>query len=406
MTLHRSMKLIGIGDNGLASLFPQYRQWIEDCEVLVGGERVLDFFPHFTGEKIMIKGGLSALVERLSEETRNTIILASGDPLFYGVGGYLAKKLDLEVYPYMSSVQLAFAKMGESWQDAYVTSIHGRPMKGLAQRIDGKKKIALLTDAENSPNALARYLKHFGMTEYRAFVAENLQGEDEKYDWYSLDEMETAHFSPLNVVILQQSVEPKRYTLGIDDEEFSQRKPDKGLITKKEIRVLSIQAMQLQQDSVIWDIGTCTGSMAIEAGKLAPEGQVYAVEKNAPDLENCLHNQQKFRVDITAIHSKAPVGLDNFPDPDAIFIGGTGGEMVELLQLCCNRLKPNGRIVLNAATIENLYKAVEAFKACDFAVDILQAQLARSKPILNMTRFVPLNPIYIISAYRKEENYD
>lgn len=406
MTLHRSMKLIGIGDNGLASLFPQYRQWIEDCEVLVGGERVLDFFPHFTGEKIMIKGGLSALVERLSEETRNTIILASGDPLFYGVGGYLAKKLDLEVYPYMSSVQLAFAKMGESWQDAYVTSIHGRPMKGLAQRIDGKKKIALLTDAENSPNALARYLKHFGMTEYRAFVAENLQGEDEKYDWYSLDEMETAHFSPLNVVILQQSVEPKRYTLGIDDEEFSQRKPDKGLITKKEIRVLSLQAMQLQQDSVIWDIGTCTGSMAIEAGKLAPEGQVYAVEKNAPDLENCLHNQQKFRVDITAIHSKAPVGLDNFPDPDAIFIGGTGGEMVELLQLCCNRLKPNGRIVLNAATIENLYKAVEAFKACDFAVDILQAQLARSKPILNMTRFVPLNPIYIISAYRKEENYD
>ncbi|WKT75194.1 precorrin-6y C5,15-methyltransferase (decarboxylating) subunit CbiE [Lysinibacillus fusiformis] len=406
MTLHRSMKLIGIGDNGLASLFPQYRQWIEDCEVLVGGERVLDFFPHFTGEKIMIKGGLSALVERLSEETRNTIILASGDPLFYGVGGYLAKKLDLEVYPYMSSVQLAFAKMGESWQDAYVTSIHGRPMKGLAQRIDGKKKIALLTDAENSPNALARYLKHFGMTEYRAFVAENLQGEDEKYDWYSLDEMETTHFSPLNVVILQQSVEPKRYTLGIDDEEFSQRKPDKGLITKKEIRVLSIQAMQLQQDSVIWDIGTCTGSMAIEAGKLAPEGQVYAVEKNAPDLENCLHNQQKFRVDITAIHSKAPVGLDNFPDPDAIFIGGTGGEMVELLQLCCNRLKPNGRIVLNAATIENLYKAVEAFKACDFAVDILQAQLARSKPILNMTRFVPLNPIYIISAYRKEENYD
>jgi len=322
------------------------------------------------------------------------------------VGGYLAKKLDLEVYPYMSSVQLAFAKMGESWQDAYVTSIHGRPMKGLAQRIDGKKKIALLTDAENSPNALARYLKHFGMTEYRAFVAENLQGEDEKYDWYSLDEMETAHFSPLNVVILQQSVKPKRYTLGIDDEEFSQRKPDKGLITKKEIRVLSLQAMQLQQDSVIWDIGTCTGSMAIEAGKLAPEGQVYAVEKNAPDLENCLHNQQKFRVDITAIHSKAPEGLDHFPDPDAIFIGGTGGEMVELLQLCCHRLKPNGRIVLNAATIENLYKAVEAFKACDFAVDILQAQLARSKPILDMTRFVPLNPIYIISAYRKEEIHD
>lgn len=406
MTLHPSMKLIGIGDNGQESLLPQYRQWITDCEVLVGGERVLDFFPGFTGEKIVIKGGLSTLVEKLAKETRKTVILASGDPLFYGIGGYLAKKLNIEVYPYMSSIQLAFSKMGESWQDTYVTSIHGRPIKGLAQRIDGKKKVALLTDADNNPNALARYLKHFGMTEYRAFVAENLQGVDEKFGWYSLDEMEEAQFSSLNVVILQQTSTPKRYALGIDDEEFSQRKPDKGLITKKEIRVLSLQAMQLQKDSTIWDVGTCTGSMAIEAGKLAPEGQVYAVEKNAPDLENCLQNQQKFRVDLTAIHSKAPAGLEQFPDPDAIFIGGTGGEMVELLQLCCARLKPNGRIVLNAATIENLYKAVEAFKACGFAVEILQAQLARSKPILDMTRFVPLNPIYIISAYRKEENHE
>ncbi|WP_409369811.1 precorrin-6y C5,15-methyltransferase (decarboxylating) subunit CbiE [Lysinibacillus sp. 38-6] len=406
MTLHPSMKLIGIGDNGQESLLPQYRQWIADCEVLVGGERVLEFFPSFTGEKIVIKGGLSTLVEKLAQETRKTVILASGDPLFYGIGGYLAKKLTIEVYPYMSSIQLAFSKMGESWQDAYVTSIHGRPIKGLAQRIDGQKKVALLTDADNNPNALARYLKHFGMTEYRAFVAENLQGIDEKFGWYSLDEMEEAQFSSLNVVILQQTSAPKRYALGIDDEEFSQRKPDKGLITKKEIRVLSLQAMQLQKDSTIWDVGTCTGSMAIEAGKLAPEGQVYAVEKNAPDLENCLQNQQKFRVDLTAIHSKAPAGLEQFPDPDAIFIGGTGGEMVELLQLCCARLKPNGRIVLNAATIENLYKAVEAFKACGFAVEILQAQLARSKPILDMTRFVPLNPIYIISAYRKEENHE
>jgi len=406
MTLHPSMKLIGIGDNGQESLLPQYRQWITDCEVLVGGERVLDFFPGFTGEKIVIKGGLSTLVEKLAKETRKTVILASGDPLFYGIGGYLAKKLTIEVYPYMSSIQLAFSKMGESWQDAYVTSIHGRPIKGLAQKIDGKKKVALLTDADNNPNALARYLKHFGMTEYRAFVAENLQGVDEKFGWYSLDEMEEAQFSSLNVVILQQTSAPKRYALGIDDEEFSQRKPDKGLITKKEIRVLSLQAMQLQKDSTIWDVGTCTGSMAIEAGRLAPEGQVYAVEKNAPDLENCLQNQQKFRVDLTAIHSKAPAGLEQFPDPDAIFIGGTGGEMVELLQLCCARLKPNGRIVLNAATIENLYKAVEAFKACGFAVEILQAQLARSKPILDMTRFVPLNPIFIISAYRKEENHE
>lgn len=292
MTLTKSMKLIGIGDNGIASLLPQYIEWINQSEVLVGGERLLAFFPHYQGEKIAVKGGLKALVQRLEQETRNTIILASGDPLFYGIGSYLAAKLPIEVYPYMSSVQLAFSRMGEGWSDAYITSVHGRPIKGLAQRIDGKKKVALLTDETNSPNAIASYLKQFGMTEYKAFVAENLQGEQEKCGWYTLDEMEVGNFSPLNVVILKQTAPARVWPLGIDDEEFSQRKPEKGLITKKEIRVLTLQAMRLHERSIVWDVGTCTGSMAIEAGKIAREGQVFGVEKNEPDLANCMANQK------------------------------------------------------------------------------------------------------------------
>ena len=115
-------------------------------------------------------------------------------------------------------------------------------MKGLAQRIDGRAKVALLTDAENSPNRIAEYLLSFGMTEYRAFVAENLQGENEKAGWYELEEMLDIEFSPLNVVILKKIVDGPSWSIGIEDEEFSQRKPDKGLITKKEIRVLSLYA--------------------------------------------------------------------------------------------------------------------------------------------------------------------
>jgi len=136
---------------------------------------------------------------------------------------------------------------------------------------------------------------------------------------------------------------------------------------------------------------------------LAPEGQVFAIEKNEPDLENCFQNQRKFRVDLTAIHGKAPQGLEQFPDPDAIFIGGTGGEMVDLIKTCCHRLKEGGRIVLNAATIENLYRANEAFAQASFQTSIMHAQISRSKPILGMNRFVPLNPIYIITAQRKED---
>ncbi|MEC2075068.1 precorrin-6y C5,15-methyltransferase (decarboxylating) subunit CbiE [Metabacillus fastidiosus] len=398
--MNQSIKLIGIGDNGQESLLPQYAQWIEESEVLVGGERVLAFFPNYQGEKITVKGGLKAIVERLQEENRPTVVLASGDPLFYGIGGYLSSKIDIEVYPYLSSVQLAFSKMRESWQDAYFVSVHGRSMKGLAQKVDGRAKIALLTDAENSPNHIAEYLLSFGITEYKAFVAENIGGENERYRWFTLDEMKEAEFSPLNVVILKRTGKGPEWSVGIEDEEFIQRKPDKGLITKKEIRTLSISALNLQKTSVVWDIGTCTGSMAIEAARIATEGEVFAVEKNEADLENCLQNMEKFRTDFTAVHGKAPERLDEFKDPDAVFIGGTAGGMEAILSICCERLKENGRIVLNAVTIENLSEALQAFKQNGFETTITLAQISRSKPILNLTRFDALNPIYIITAKR------
>lgn len=397
------MKMIGIGDSGASGLLPQYIEWINDCDVLVGGERHLAFFPSFKGEKLVIKGGLKPLIETLQKETRNVVILVSGDPLFYGLGGVLAKKLSIEIYPYTSSMQLAFLKMQESWQDAYITSLHGRPIKGFAQKIDGRKKVAILTDEINSPQAIATYLKRFGMLEYDTFIAENLEGTQERCRFMSLDEMENETFSPLNVVILKQREEVKRSAIGIEDTAFYQRKPDKGLITKKEIRVLCLNELQIKEDSVVWDIGTCTGSVAIEAAKIAREGAVYAIEKNEGDLENCFMNQQKHRTDFTTILGKAPERLDEFPDPNAIFIGGNGGNMQHLLAICIDRLQNGGRLVMNIATIENLAEAMGHLKGLGCEVTVLQAQISRSKPILNLTRFEPLNPIFIVTAQKGQE---
>jgi precorrin-6B C5,15-methyltransferase / cobalt-precorrin-6B C5,C15-methyltransferase len=397
-----SIKMIGIGDEGKVSLLPMYEKWIYESELLIGGKRQLSFFPEFAGEKMAIEGGLSSLVERLQSETRNIVILASGDPLFYGIGSYLSSKIDLDIYPYLSSIQLAFARMQERWQEAYFISVHGRSIKGLAQRVDGKKTVAILTDTENSPNKIAQYLLSFGMTEYEAFVGENLGSDKERCRWFTLAEMKDEEFSPLNVVILKKKGESPHWPIGIDDAEFFQRKPDKGLITKKEIRTLSISALRLMDDSTVWDIGTCTGSVAIEAAKIAREGQVFAIEKNEGDLENCKQNLAKFRVDATLLHGKAPEGLDTFPDPDAVFIGGTAGGMEDILDICCSRLKACGRIVLNAVTIENLSEAMLAFKERGYETNITLAQISRSKPILNLTRFDALNPIYIIEAWRKE----
>lgn len=400
--MSENIKVIGIGAEGIHSLLPMYLNWIEQSELLIGGERQLSYFENYKGEKISIKGNLRAIVDRLQTETKRTVILASGDPMFYGMGGYLSSKLPITVFPSVSSIQLAFAHMGEPWQDAYITSVHGRSMIGLSQRIDGKQRIALLTDEENSPSQIAKYLLSFGMTEYKAFVAEDLGGNHEKTGWYSLEDMEQNTFHPLNVVILKKVGDSPSWSLGINDEEFYQRKPEKGLLTKKEVRALSIMALNLKKDSIIWDIGTCTGSVAIEAARIAREGQVFCVEKNEGDLENCYKNMKKFRVDMTVKHAKAPEGLADFPDPDSVFIGGTAGGMNDILDIVCSRLRKNGRIVLNAVTIENLAEAVEGFKKRGFHTEITLAQISRSKPILNLTRFDALNPIYIISARREE----
>ncbi|MCM3003701.1 precorrin-6y C5,15-methyltransferase (decarboxylating) subunit CbiE [Priestia koreensis] len=397
------IKVIGIGDSGVASILPTYQQWIDESELLVGGERMLDFFPNFQGEKRSITSGLSSLVEELKNETRQTVVLASGDPLFYGIGSYLSKKLPIELYPSVSSIQLAFARIGEGWQDATMISVHGRSMTGLAQKIDGQKKIVLLTDHENSPSIIAKYLLSYGMDEYEMFVGENLGGEKERTGWWTLTDACEHSFSPLNVVVLKQVKNGPVWSLGIDDHEFYQRKPEKGLITKKEVRTLSVSALELTDTSVVWDVGTCTGSVAIEAARISRHGSVYAIEKNEGDLANCYLNMHKFRTDFTAVLGKAPDRLQEFPDPDAVFIGGTAGDMNGILDQSCERLKPNGRIVLNAVTIENMMDAVRGFKERGFAVDIMLIQASRSKPILNLTRFDALNPIYIITARRETE---
>lgn len=398
--------VIGIGDDGTAGLFPQALEAARHADLLVGGERHLAFFPDLDTGKLPIKTSVQAVIEEIRQQLaagRSIAVLASGDPLFYGIGGLLAKKLGADgvrIIPHFSSVQLAFSRMKESSQDAYIDSVHGRPMKGLAQRLDGKAKIALLTDHDNTPAKVADYLLSYGMDEYEAFVAERLGSVDERCRWFSLSELARTECDPLNVLILRRKPGscPPHWGIGIDDDQFTQRKPDKGLITKKEVRVLSLAELNLRPDSIVWDIGTATGSVAIEAARIARLGQVYAVEKNEPDLENAHANAKKFRTDITIVHAKAPQGLEQFPDPDAVFIGGSGGELPELVRLCRERLRPQGRLVLNAVTIENLYEAMQVMKEAGFDTSVTMVQISRSKPILHLTRLEGLNPVYVVTG--------
>lgn len=405
----RRILVVGIGDEGPRGLPLQVSERIAGADILYGGERQLGFFPAHPGERRIIRSPLRETLDEIGADfkTSRVVVLASGDPLFYGIGSALVRAFgrdSVEVVPHVSSVQLAFARAGESWHGAAVVSLHGKPILGLAQKLHGATVAALLTDGVNTPSAVARYLLRFSMNEYEAFVAERLGSPEERCGWYSLDELADAQFAPLNVVVLRRrdGVQGPVFSLGLDDGAFSQRSPDKGLITKREVRVLALSELGLRPGGVLWDIGACTGSVSIEAILSAPGLRVFAVEKNERDLENLRENQTRFRADFVAVHAKAPEGLEEFPDPDSVFIGGSGGELGELLILCAGRLRENGRVVVSAATIETLHLAHQTLLRLGMSVSVTLVQTARSRPILNLTRFEGMNPVYLVTARRND----
>jgi precorrin-6Y C5,15-methyltransferase (decarboxylating) len=406
--------IIGIGDDGKKSLSASVLDIVKEAEILFGGERHLSFFPSVSAQKITVKSNLSDVVKTISGnlDKKRMVVLASGDPLFYGIAKYLMSKIPkghFEVIPNVSSMQLAFARAKESWDDAVLASAHAKPIENLLDVVDKAKKIGIFTDDKNTPSRIADFLLKNGIVGFKAYVCENLGGEDERVTEAELGDLPNMEFSPLNVLILVKKeeefkVEPTRsWTIGIADEEFFQRTPQKGLITKQEVRVISLSKMNIKSRSVIWDIGAGSGSVSIESGLIAKSGFVYAVEKNAEDVENVKKNIEKFRVkNVKVIQGLAPDCLDEIRDrPDSVFIGGSSGNMKEIIAKCVERLKPEGKIVINAATIENLYEATSGLKGCNLTFDVTLLSAARGKELIGLTRFDALNPVFVISGEKK-----
>lgn len=405
--------IVGVAPGGASSLPLKLRRMINQADIVFGGERLLDMFPSLGGQKITIANNLSDIVEIISANLREKrmVVLASGDPGFYGIAGYLRGRLGqeaIEVIPNVSAMQLAFARIGESWDDAVLTSVHARPIEDIIGLVRSHSKIGLFTDDRHTPGEIARVLCQHGLENYRAYVCQDLGTAEESIvatDLYSLKERE---FSPLNVVILIRDKSARgtrpQQLLGIPEKDFERRKPERGLITKLEVRAVSLAKLRLTENSIVWDIGAGSGAISIEASLLARRGTVFAIEKNDEDISIITENVRRFaRDNIRVIQAVAPAKFEELPDPDSVFVGGSGGQLAEVIAVACQRLKPGGRMVINAATLETLNTAVESLKVNGFAADTTLVSIARSKDISDLTRLEALNPVFIITGWRHAE---
>ncbi|MBB3121561.1 precorrin-6Y C5,15-methyltransferase (decarboxylating) [Massilia violacea] len=422
-------RVIGVLDDGVASLSPTALAYLRSADVVIGGARTLALLG---GE---FKSGaarhdLTGKLKEVPEWVRaaradhlSCVVLATGDPLCHGIAPYLAQHLcvqALDILPNLSTLQLACARIGLPWQDARIVSVHARDagewMRGsapshglyaLAQAARQHARLLVLTSPDNSPDRIARLLLAEGLGEdFHMAVAENLlQPEERVLAELSPQEAAEMRFAELNVVLLWRvTPAPRPVRFGLADSEFVQRQPEKGLITKQEVRAVSLARLQLRADSVVWDIGAGSGSVGLEAARLCQQGHVYAIEKNEADHAIAGQNHAAFGVsNYSLFHGKAPEGLDAWPDPDAVFVGGSGGELSTLIEGVMRRLRPNGALVMNFVTLENLATATAALQALEgegVSWDVLQLQAARSKPILHMHRMAAENPVWIVCARR------
>ena len=422
-------RVIGVLDDGVASLSPNALAYLRSADVVIGGARTLALFTReFKAGAVRrdLTGQLKAVPEWVRAARADhlaCVVLATGDPLCHGIAPYLAQHLcvqALDILPNLSTLQLACARIGLAWQDARIVSVHardagewargGQPSHGLyalAQALRANARLLVLTSPDNSPDRIARLLVAEGLgDDFHMAVAENLlQPEERVLAELSPFDAATMRFAALNVVLLWRTTPaPRPVRFGLADSAFAQRQPEKGLITKQEVRAVSLARLQLRADSVVWDIGAGSGSVGLEAARLCAQGHVYAIEKNEADFAIAGRNHAAFGVgNYSLFHGKAPEGLDAWPDPDAVFVGGSGGELGTLIEGVLRRLRPEGTLVMNFVTLENLATATGALQAMageGVEWDVLQLQAARSKPILHMHRMAAENPVWIVCARR------
>ncbi|MBE9155892.1 precorrin-6y C5,15-methyltransferase (decarboxylating) subunit CbiE [Nodosilinea sp. LEGE 06152] len=416
-----TIHVVGVGLDGQAGLTQVTLALVQRAVVLVGSDRQLSYFPDGQAERWPLND-LKSTLDRLrqwltSGQSGIAVVLASGDPLFFGLGRLLLKHLppeSLAFHPHLSAVQLAFGRLKLPWQGATLISAHGRSTDTLIAALRrGDELIAVLTDPTHTPAALGQLVLGLDLPcSYRLWVCENLGGDDEQVREFALEEAASATFARLNVVVLQRwQVDFDQDDLplvGLPDRAFATFSDRPSLITKRDIRIQILADLDPRPKQVIWDVGAGTGSVSVELSRLCPTAQVYAIEKTAAGHSLIQQNQRHLgSPNLHPIYGAAPAALAALPDPDRIFIGGSGGHLSNILDLGACRLRPQGHIVLALATLEHIGAVLAwadgtATSPQPWSVQLRQIQVQHGVRVGSLTRWQPLTPITLISLSPKQ----
>jgi len=395
----------------IEDLTAKHLEIIDTADILVGGKRLLNHFKDSRARKKIIGKDIDEVVNfvRLEMKKQKIVVLASGDPLFFGIGRRLVNAIGAKntmVYPNISSVSAAFARIKEPWDEVRVISLHGRKNeRRLLRALEEENKIAVFTDPKNNPACLAGRLLENQFLNYKICVLEALGSVSEKVNWYTLAEAARMKFADPNLVVLKRNpIDPKdkeRLFLGAPDNWYDHQK---GLITKSEIRAVALSKLRLAGDHILWDLGAGSGSVCMEASLIIKNGKIFAVEKNSDRIEHIKNNKKRFGIgNLTAIQAELPKGLEKLPRPDRVFIGGGGQQLKSIITAATQYLKPKGVMVVNTVLIPNVEAARETLEKQDFNTEIIQVQINRSRQMPWAVRMEAINPVWIISGMRKSE---
>jgi precorrin-6Y C5,15-methyltransferase (decarboxylating) len=383
------------------SLYPEAEGLLRDAALVAGGERHLEMLGVESGRVAVLKGNLSEVLVRIQETDGPVVVLASGDPGFFGIVRLLAERFGrehLRVMPGVPSVALAFARAGLSWDDALTVSAHGRDPRRASNVCRSHPKVAVLTSPDFGPAELAGKL---GGLDRTFVVAERLGGPDERIFRGDAATVAGMRWEDPNVVLvvdearvsrpkgwISSGIEsPRRWAL--PEEDFEHRS---GMITKSETRALVLSRLGPGPGDLIWDIGAGSASVAIECARLGAAS--IAVERNPESCARIRRNADRLGIHVQLVEGEAPEALRDLPEPDAVFVGGTGRDFEEIVKLAAVRARRS--VVLALVTLERVVPAGEILEGCGLQVETTFLQTSRVKGIGNLHRLAAESAAFVV----------